>query len=92
MPIQKNRKLLYRILNKPNEVIRKIAFKKLFREEFIGTDFRIVRIKNNSYLKQLNCAGLKNLLEVPILDENTGALKNECKEALTPAKVLTDSK
>ena len=41
LPIQKNRKLLYRILNKPNEVIRKIgfSFKKLFREEFIGTDF-----------------------------------------------------
>ena len=92
LPRQQNRKTLYRILNAPGELVKRINFSinKLFRKKFIGTDFSTYSAYQKKFIfETVQIAQvLKNLLEVPILDKNTGAFEEESEEALDPAKLL----
>ena len=96
LPRQINRKPLYRILNAPGELLKRINFSinKLFRKKFIGTDFSTYSVYQKKFIFETVqfAQVLKNLLEVPILDKNTGAFEEESEEALTPAKLLIDNK
>ena len=96
LPRQINRKPLYRILNAPSELVKRVNFSinKLFRKKFIGTDFSTYSAYQKKFIfETVQIAQvLKNLLEVPILDKNTGAFEEENEEALTTAKLLIDNK
>ena len=88
-PRQQNRKTLYRILNAPGELVKGLIFQLIsFFKNSLELISVLIAYQKKFIFETVQIAQvLKNLLEVPIFDKNTGFRRRK-QEALEPAKLL----